>query len=126
MIVLGALVVGTLLALHACATFGLVFARRWLAEHRAADPDAPAHAIVREALDALILALVLAPFALCFLYVPIVEVSADGQRELGIVKPRIIEDLGNAAWIALIASGAIATLCVLACHLFRRTPTATK
>ncbi|HUR28490.1 MAG TPA: hypothetical protein VM509_09910, partial [Planctomycetota bacterium] len=108
MIVLGALAVGMAMLLGAGLIVGLLLTRRWLRTRRAANPALPAHEGIRETLGAVILALLIAPPIFCFLFVPIVEVSADGERQLGMVKPRLIENLGTAALVALIASAAIA------------------
>jgi hypothetical protein len=125
MIVLGALAVGLAMLLYAGLIVGLVLTRRWLATRRAANADLREHEEIRDALGAVILALLFAPPIFCFLYLPMVAVSADGERELGLIKPRFIESVEVAALVAMIAGGIIATSLTCALHLIRNRPRAT-
>ncbi len=125
MIVIGALVWGAALVLYAGLIAGLAILSYWLSARHKTNPSLPRHGMIQATLRAMIIALLLAPVILAFLYFPFQLVSADGTRELGVIKPRLVENLGIATLISFIAGTALAVIGVSIYSLTRSKPQVT-
>lgn len=108
MIIIGFMFSFVVASLYGLVIAGLIVASIWLTRRRVADPGMPRYVLVQFALRAAALALLIAPVMLGVLYVPLTLVSADGTRTLGVVKPRMVEELSTAIGITIVGSSLLA------------------
>lgn len=104
MIVMGALVVGLALGLYALLIYGLFLVARSLSAHSPATRSRWQRAFVVSLLHATIGVLVLTPVCFVLIYYPIMSVSSDGETELGVFKPRLVDRVGPAIELSVAIS----------------------